>query len=65
MTSKYAKYRAKLKETDPAKYEEQLQKARERNKRNRDKRNEKWTAEPLTRSVQQEINDFKAKRRLV
>lgn len=63
MSSKH--YRERLKENDPEKYQEMLEKARVRSKRNREARKMKWTSEPQTRGLLQEIQNFKEKERYV
>lgn len=61
MSSK--RYRERLKENDPEKYQEMLEKAKERSKRNREARKMRWTSEPQTRGLLQEIENFKEKER--
>ena len=59
------RYRERLKENDPEKYQEMLEKARDRSKRNREARKMKWASEPQTRGLLQEIQNFKEKERYV
>jgi hypothetical protein len=64
MSSKSAEYKRRLKENDPEKYAVLLAKAKERNRRNREKRKERWESEPQTRALLQEKETFKEKQRL-
>jgi hypothetical protein len=48
---------------NPEKYQEMLRKARERSKQYRDARKERWTSEPQTRGLLQEIENFRKKER--
>jgi hypothetical protein len=63
MSSKSAQYWQRLKHDDPQKHAAMLQKAKERNKRNRELKRKKWETEPQTRGLLQEKENFMEQQR--
>ncbi len=55
MSSSLAMRRQILKEKDPEKYQEYLQKQKVRSKQNRDAKKKKWETEPQTQATFQEM----------
>lgn len=65
MPARSTLYRQKLKETDPAKYAEFLEKRRQASKAARDKRKEKWSSTTITRAMEEAKEQQLEKRRYI